>query len=68
MKKVIVKGPVDGNIFAVQMAVYSAMKKQLKSVGEVEAAMKKMRNKINEEAVDYNHALRIIMEFADFDL
>ncbi len=61
MDKPIVKGPVDGNAFA----VLGAVKKALEQAGQGNKVAEYMRRAT---AGDYNHLLAISMEYVDFDL
>lgn len=57
----VVKGPVDGNAFAIMGAV----KQALKSAGQGD----KIREYLGKAmSGDYNHLLTVSMEYADFDL
>ena len=62
MTKPVVTGPVDGNIFAVMGAVSRA----LKDAGQ-RNKVSEMQNRIMSSS-SYDEALRICMEYADFDL
>lgn len=60
--KPIVKGPVDGNIFSVAAACASAMRR---------AGLKDKVNEMNERIVNadsYNAALRVCMDYVEFDI
>lgn len=57
----VVKGPVDGNAFAIMGAV----KQALKSAGQGD----KIREYLGKAmSGDYNHLLTVSMEYVDFDL
>ena len=62
MTKPVVTGPVDGNIFAVMGAVSRA----LKDAGQ-RNKVSEMQNRVMSSS-SYDGALRICMEYADFDL
>ncbi len=61
MEKPIVKGPVNGNAFA----VLGAVKKALKAAGQGDKVAEYMRRAT---AGDYNNLLAVSMEYVDFDL
>ena len=61
MEKPIVKGPVDGNAFAVMGAVSKALNK----AGQRDKVKEYMDKAMSG---DYNHLLRVSMEYVDFDL
>jgi len=61
MDKPIVKGPVDGNAFA----VLGAVKKALKEAGQGDKVAEFMQRAT---AGDYNTLLSVAMEYVDFDL
>lgn len=60
--KPIVKGPVDGNIFAVLGAATTAMKR-----GGLRDKVEELQTKVL-NADSYNEALRHCMEYVEFDL
>jgi len=62
MSKPIVKGPVDGNIFAVMGAVSRALKDagQRDKVAEMQERVTSSRS--------YEEALRVCVEYVEFDL
>ncbi len=61
MGKPIVKGPVDGNAFAIMAAVGTALKKAGQGANVKEYQKKAMSG-------DYNHLLATSMEYVEFDL
>ncbi len=61
MTKPVVKGPIDGNAFAVMGAVIRALKK----AGDADKVKEYKQRAV---AGDYNHLLAVSMEYVDFDL
>ena len=61
MSKPVVKGPIDGNAFAVMGAVCKALKKAGQGDKVKEYQSKAMSG-------DYDHLLVTSMEYVDFDL
>lgn len=59
--KPVVKGPVDGNAFAVMGAVVRALKRAGQADKVAEYRQKAMSG-------DYNNLLAVSMEYADFDI
>jgi hypothetical protein len=60
-KKPVVKGPIDGNAFAIMGAVCKA----LRQAGQGDK-VKEYTDKAT--SGDYNHLLAVSMEYVDFDL
>lgn len=61
MSKPVVRGPVDGNAFAVMGAVTRALKRAGQGDKVEEYRVKAMSG-------DYHHLLAVSMEYVDFDL
>jgi hypothetical protein len=57
----IVRGPIDGNAFAIMGAVKNALLRAGQA-DQVEGALARMASG------DYNNLLRVAMEYVDFDL
>lgn len=60
--KPVVKGPVDGNAFAVMGAVARALRKAGRSSEEIEEYRTKATSG------DYNNLLRVSMDYVDFEI
>ena len=60
--KPVVKGPIDGNAFAVLAAVTRALRK----AGRGPEVIAEYREKAT--GGDYNHLLAVSMEYVEFDL
>lgn len=59
--KPVVQGPVDGNIFAIVGAAWSAMERDRID----RAAMRRMSSRVM-DSDSYHEAINVIMEYVDF--
>ena len=60
--KPVVKGPVDGNAFAIMGAVSAALRKAGRSREEIEEYRTKATSG------DYNNLLRVSMDYVEFEI